>query len=653
MIEAFERAVADQAQLRAALEASDIAPQLMVLVHLTGDTAILDEVAPHIHGPWNFMEKVPSVLKAKVRAALVDALQDCAEGRRSPSPVPNNDVLRRMMQAGVGQLVPDEYIPLILEETALGANDPRSVAWREKPAPEILADFKVLIIGAGFSGLGMAIKLQEAGLSFEIIEKNETVGGTWFENGYPGCGVDTPNHFFSYSFEPNHDWPEHFSKRDELWSYIERCADKYDLRRNIRFKTEMTGAHYDPVRALWHVTLKTPAGRTETRTVNALITAVGQLNRPAIPDIPGLKDFEGPAFHTGHWDHNQTIKGKRLAMIGTGASGMQTAPSIAPDVAHLTVFQRTPHWAVANPNYHAKVSDGKKWALRNIPFYANWYRFQLFWASSDGLHPSLQIDPEWQTPDISLNAQNQQFRDNLIAHMTKELDGDPELLKKVVPPYPPYGKRMLRDNHWYKMLKRPNVALVTDPIEKISADAVHTRDGKSHPVDMIVLATGFQAGRMLWPMEIRGATGQSLREIWGDDNPRAHLGITVPDFPNLFMLYGPNTNLGHGGSAIFHSECQIRYIMLALREMIERGAVAMNCRHEPHDAYNARVDAAHAKMVWSHGGVGNWYKNKAGRVIANSPWRLVDYWSLTKSIDPNDYIFQARASQQKRERVAS
>jgi 4-hydroxyacetophenone monooxygenase len=653
MIEAFERAVADEAQLRAALEASDIAPQLMVLVHLTGDTAILDEVAPHIHGPWNFMERVPVELKSKVRAALVEALKDCAEGRRSPAPVPKDDVLRRMMQAGVGQAVPDEYIPLILEETALGANDPRSVAWRKKPAPEALADFKVLIIGAGFSGLGMAIKLQEAGFSFEIIEKNETVGGIWFENGYPGCGVDTPNHFFSYSFEPNHEWPEHFSKRDELWSYIERCADKYDLRRHIRFKTEVTGAHYDPVRALWNVTLKTLGGGIEIRTVNALVTAVGQLNRPSIPDIPGLKDFKGPTFHTGHWDHGQTVKGKRVAMIGTGASGMQTAPSIAPDVAHLTIFQRTPHWAVANPNYHAKVGEGKKWALKNIPFYANWYRFQLFWASSDGLHASLQIDPEWKTPEVSLNAQNQQFRDNLIAHMSKELDGDPELLAKVVPPYPPYGKRMLRDNHWYKMLKRRNVALVTDAIEKISAGAIHTRDGKSHPVDMIVLATGFQAGRMLWPMEIRGANGKSLREIWGDDNPRAHLGVTVPDFPNLFMLYGPNTNLGHGGSAIFHSECQIRYIMLALREMIERGASAMDCRHEPHDAYNERVDAAHAKMVWSHGGVGNWYKNKAGHVIANSPWRLVDYWSFTKTIDPKDFIFETREVQHKRGRVAS
>lgn len=626
----------------------------MVLVHLTGDTEILGEVAPHILGPWNFMEQVPPDLKSKVREKLIEALKDCAEGRRNPAPVPADDVLRQMMRTGVGQSVPDEYIPLILEETSLGVDDPRSVRWRDTPSADTLAGFKTLIVGAGLSGMCMAIKLQEAGLPFEIIEKNDTVGGTWYENAYPGCGVDTPNHFFSFSFAPNHDWPEHFSKRNELWIYLERIADTYGLRRHIRFNTEVIGARYDTSRALWSVETKDAAGRIQSRDVNALVTAVGQLNRPFVPDIPGLAEFAGPKFHTGKWDHAQTITGKRVAMIGTGASGMQTGPSIAADVARLTIFQRSPHWSVYNPNYHAKVGDGKKWALKNIPFYANWYRFQLFWASSDGLHASLQIDPDWATPDISLNAQNQKFREQLIAHMSKELDGDAELLKKVVPPYPPYGKRMLRDNNWFKMLKRDNVDLVTSPIEHITADAIVTRDGNRYPADMIVLATGFQAGRMLWPMDIRGASGRSLRDIWGDDNPRAHLGITVPDFPNLFMIYGPNTNLGHGGSAIFHTECQVRYIMLALREMIERGAASMTCRKAPHDAYNERVDAAHRRMVWSHRGVGNWYKNKSGRVIANSPWRLVDYWSFTRTLDPDDFDFEMPASPSpRRERMAS
>ncbi|MDB5374606.1 MAG: flavin-containing monooxygenase, partial [Belnapia sp.] len=595
----------DEAELRAGLAAADVTPLLMVLVHLSEEARWLDECAPHIHGAWNFMQQVPEPLKARLVDRLVEVLRDYQDSGRPLPALPPAHLLHRMLEVGVGQKVPPEYIPMLMEEMRLGEADPRSVPIAG-PLPE---GFRVGIVGAGLSGLCMAIKLREAGIPFVIFEKNPTIGGTWYENSYPGCGVDTPNHFFSFSFEPNHDWSRHFSKRDEIWAYLERVADRYDIRRHVRFGTEVTGADYDAAAACWRIGLSD--GTVET--VPVLVTAVGQLNRASVPAIPGAQDFAGPAFHTAHWDHGAALRGKRVAMIGTGASGMQAGPSIAPEVAQLTIFQRTPHWAVSNPNYHREVSEGKRWALHNLPFYAKWHRFQLFWASGDGLHASLHLDPDWPTPETSLNATNQGFRDMLVAHMRRELDDDPALLAKVVPPYPPYGKRMLRDNHWYRMLKQPNVALVTERIARISADAIHTADGQSHPADVLVYATGFQAGRMLWPMEIRGRDGVSLRDIWGDDDPRAYLGVTVPRFPNFFMLYGPNTNLGHGGSAIFHTECQVRYIMLALREMIERRLATLECRQQPHDAYNERVDAAHRRMVWSHGGVGNWYKNARGR----------------------------------------
>ena len=262
-----------------------------------------------------------------------------------------------------------------------------------------------------------------------------------------------------------------------------------------------------------------------------------------------------------------------------------------------------------NQNYHATVSEGKKAALKHIPFYANWYRFQLLWASSDGLHASLHADPDWASPDQSLNATNQQFRDTLIAYIQGQIGDNPALLEKVVPPYPPYGKRMLRDNHWYRTLTRPNVTLTNTPIERIVPEGVITRDGSLHECDMLVLATGFDARRMLAPMAIEGRDGRALRDVWGDDDPRAYLGITVPGFPNLFMLYGPGTNLAHGGSAIYHTECQVRYIMQCLRELLETAAASMECRQEPHDAFNSLLDATHEKMVWAHRGVGNWYKN--------------------------------------------
>ncbi|MSP03260.1 MAG: NAD(P)/FAD-dependent oxidoreductase [Acetobacteraceae bacterium] len=543
-----------------------------------------------------------------------------------------------MLSSGVGGAVPEEYIPMILEEMNLGDSDPKTVRWRTKPANDVLAGFRAVIIGAGVSGLSMAIKLQEAGIPFVIYEKNKTVGGTWLENSYPGCGVDTPNHFYSLSFEPNHDWPDHFSKRDELWKYMERLADQYDIRRHIRFETEVTAAVYQEARAVWLVSTCDASGREETIDANALISAIGQLNRPSIPDFPGLNDFKGPKFHTARWDHSVDLTGKNVAMIGTGASGMQVGPSIAGEVGHLTIFQRSAHWAVYNANYHKAVGAGKTAALKLIPFYAKWYRFQLLWASSDGLHASLHADPDWPTPDQSLNETNQKFREQITEYIRGQVNGDEALMRKVVPPYPPYGKRMLRDNHWYKMLTRDNVDLVNDPIERITADGVITRTGQMVPADVLVLATGFDAQRMLAPMHIEGRGGQTIRELWGEDNPRAYLGITVPAFPNLFMLYGPGTNLAHGGSAIYHSECQVRYIMQCLRELLESGARAMEVKQDPHDRFNEYLDATHAKMVWAHRGVGNWYKNKAGRVVTNSPFRLVDYRAMTEKLDRNDYV---------------
>lgn len=630
---ASSKPTSDSRQL---LEQTDIAPLLMVYVQLSGDEAALDEYKGYIHGPWNFNETVPANLKRKLHERLVSVLSELDARKRQLPPPPSGDLLRKMMSVCVGQPVPDEYMDLLTHEMQLAGAEPLEVQWRCKPPAKVLEEFKVIIIGAGESGLCMGIKLLALGIPFEIIEKNDTVGGTWYENAYPGCGVDTPNHFYQYSFEPNHDWSHHFSPRRELWQYLERCANKYGVRQHIRFNSEVTQARFDETKSLWQLTLH----NGETIKANALVCAIGQLNRPLIPDIKGLEDFAGPKFHTARWDASVKLKGKRVGMIGTGASGMQAGPSIAGEVERLVIFQRSAHWAIQNPNYHATVPEGMKWALKNLPFYENWLRFQLFWASGDGLYASLQVDPNWPTPDISLNATNHGYRESLIEHIRKEVGDDPVLMKKVVPPYPPYGKRMLRDNHWYRMLTRENVDLVTDEILRIEKDRVVTRAG-AYPVDVLILATGFQAARLTWPMRIAGRGGRTLRELWGEDDPRAYLGITVPGFPNFFMMYGPNTNLAHGGSAIFHSECQTRYTLLALRELLETGRSAMDVRQDVHDDFNRRVDEKHSRMVWSHRGVGSWYKNKRGRVFATSPWRLVDYWEMTRKLEVGDYVFNS------------
>lgn len=541
-----------------------------------------------------------------------------------------------MMSFMVGQEVPVEYVPMMMEEMALDGRDARATTPAANPRAEECG-FRVIIIGAGMSGLLAAIRLEEAGIPYSVIEKNEAVGGTWYENTYPGCRVDIANHFYCYSFEPNHDWSEFYSQQQELRAYFERCADKYGVRRHIRFNTEVVRARFDTASGLWKTTLRRSDGSEESIEANVLISGVGQLNRPLIPEFLGMSSFRGPAFHSAQWEHQHDLRGARVAVIGTGASALQLVPELAKVAAKLFVMQRSPAWMFPNPSYHRRVSDRTKWLLKHVPYYARWYRFLLFWPGSDGLLPSLIVDPEWPHQDRSVNAANEQARIFFTDYIRQEVGDDPELFAKAVPSYPPFGKRMLQDNgSWLVTLKRDNVELVTESIREIRADAIVCDDGRCHEVDVIVFATGFHANKFLWPMEIVGSSGVSLNEVWGDD-PRAYLGITVPDFPNLFCLYGPATNLAHAGSIIFHSECQVRYVMGCIQAILDGEFASIECKREVHDEYNRRLDAALGQTVWAHPGMTSWYKNKEGRVTTTSPWRLVDYWKWTKAPDLEDF----------------
>ena len=303
----------------------------------------------------------------------------------------------------------------------------------------------------------------------------------------------------------------------------------------------------------------------------------------------------------------------------------------------LKVFQRSAPWVFPNPQYHAAVSDGKKWLLTHVPYYARWYRFLLFYAGSDGLLPALKIDPEWPHQDRSISLLNDRIRQNLVANIKHQVGDNPALLEKVTPKYPPFGNRILADNGaWVSTMKRDNVDLITDGIREIVKDGIIDGNGNHHAVDVIVYATGFYTNKFLAPMEIIGKGGANLRDIWGDE-AHAYLGITVPKFPNLFLLYGPSTNLAHGGSIIFHSECQVIYVMGCIKALIEAGACAMECKEEPFRRYVDEYTKVCAGMVWAHPGTRNWYKNSRGVVVNTSPWRLVDYWKWTREPDLADY----------------
>lgn len=621
-------------QLRAGLDAADPATLMLVLVHLTGEREWLERARPHLRGPMSYQEFMPQELRRAIRDRLYEILSQGGPFAAEP----DDALLREMMSVAAGEPMSEDYIAMMREDLTLDTLDSRAMKWRNEPGRDAKQACDALIIGAGMSGIYAGIQLQQAGIPFRIFEKNEAVGGTWFENTYPGCGVDTPNHFYSFAFEPNHEWSHFFAKRNELWSYFERIADKYGLRKHIAFRTEVIEAAFDEAGARWHVTVRNPDGSIATHTARILVSAAGILNRPRLPDIPGRDSFKGPAFHTAEWNKSFDWRGKRIALIGTGASGHQVGPAIQPDVARLMIFQRSPHWAVPNPNYHLGVSDGKKWALANISTYLRWYRFQLFWGFADGLHAALQLDPNWPTPDRSLNEVNERHRIFMERHIRKEIGDRPDLLAKAIPPYPPYGKRILIDNHWYRMLTRPNVDLITDKIAAIEPNGIRMADGTLWEADALVFATGFLAMKMLHPMKIRGRAGKEIHEVWGDDDARAYLGITVPSFPNFFMMVGPNTGLAHGGNQIFMAECQVRHMMLAIRGMLENGHRTIEPKQDVHDRYNDKVDELHRSMVWMHPGMTNWYRNRHGRVFAISPWRLVEYWRMTSNFEPSDYV---------------
>jgi 4-hydroxyacetophenone monooxygenase len=619
------------------LEGASIPTLMMSLIHITGDASPLQgEIRPKVVMMGGFQGGLSEADQTRVRAQALQALKAYRDRGCTLPSQPSPALIQQMMNFMVGDRVGDEYVPMMLEELALDGNDSRAPRWSREVPAALREKFHVLVIGAGMSGLLQALRLKEAGIPFTVVEKNDSVGGTWYENCYPGCRVDIANHFYSYSFEP-YAWSEYFSRRDELLTYFRHFVKRHALEPYIRYNTEVTAARYDEERALWEVQLKSnTGGAPRSMRVNAIVSAVGQLNRPRIPEIAGREDFKGVQVHSGAWDTKLDLTGKRVAVIGSGASAFQLVPEVAKSAAKLYVFQRSAPWMLPNPLYHEAVSPQFRWLVQHVPYYARWFRFLIFYPGSDGILPAIRIDESFPHPERAVNALNDQYRAQLVEYMKSQLNGNEELLEKVTPRFPFMGKRMLQDNgSWLRALQQPNVELISEELKSLDATGVLAASGH-YPVDIIIYATGFHATKFLWPIEVIGRHGKHLSEVWGDE-PRAYLGITVPQFPNLFCLYGPATNLAHAGSIIFHSECQVRYITACVQALLERGAKAMDCKPEVYEDYTRRLIAELETLVWSHPAANSWYRNRAGRVVTTSPWRLADYWKWTRAPNLSDY----------------
>ncbi|WP_113704610.1 flavin-containing monooxygenase [Nonomuraea lactucae] len=463
---------------------------------------------------------------------------------------------------------------------------------------------RVAIVGAGFGGLCMAIRLRRAGIgSFTVFEKAGELGGTWRDNTYPGAGCDIPSHLYSYSFEKYASWTRRYPGQPEILAYLARCADKYDVRRRIRFHTEVVGAAFDGGR--WQVST---AG-SQREAFDVVVMGVGQLNRPRLPDIPGMSDFAGTAFHSARWNHDHDLTGRRVAVIGNGSSAAQFVPRIAGRAGRLEVFQRTPNWVIPKPD--ATFGPAARSALRLVPGLQRAYREWLYRYAENVFHPALARG--WSAATLERRARG---------HLSAQVAA-PVLRAKLTPDYPPGCKRVVIDSDFYAALTRPNVEVVTERIVRIGPGGVETEGGR-HEADTIIYATGFRTTEFLAPIEVAGRGGHTLARQW-NGGAEAYLGISMPNFPNLFLLYGPNTNLGHN-SIVFMIECQVRHIMACLPYLSAGGP--MEVRPEAMAAWTRQLDRAMAGMVWQDG-CRSWYKTADGRVTNNWPGRADLYRRLT------------------------
>ena len=633
-------AEASEAMLAAALAEAELPSLLAALAYLTGDDSLVEaDVTPPpqdaavVLAPQGGMTPEQQEL---ARGRALAALIRFRDGGAVPVEHPDADaVLRRLLTFVTGSR-DERYLPMLAFELGVPA-DGDAPDWR---APELARGrtVRAAVIGAGMSGLAMAHRLVQAGIDVVVFERNDDVGGVWLENHYPGCRLDTSNYCYSYSFLQRDDWPHQYSLGAEIRDYFADASRTLGLRERIRFGAEVTAACYDEATGEWELTVRDRHGGFDRSRYQALISAVGQLNTPNYPAVAGRESFAGSSFHSARWDDSVSLRGRRVGVIGTGASAYQVVPSIAAEVGELRLFQRTPPWTVPTPGYHARLPDGLLWLFKHVPNYHRWFRFYQFWTSVEGRRPFAEVDPDWHGPG-AVSASNAALRDRLAARLLSEYEGRPDLQAKVVPDYPPYGKRMLRDNGvWAGALKQPNVRLVTDPIESVTPAGVRTADGVEHELDVMVYCTGFRASEFLPGVTVTGRGGVDLHEQWGTD-PSAYLGVTVPNFPNLFCLYGPNTNLVVNGSIVMFSECAVHYVMECLRTLLARGASAMELRPAVLTDYQAKIDRANALMAWGVEGVDNWYKSPTGRVSQNWPLSTIEYWERTRGPEHDHYRF--------------
>jgi len=492
-----------------------------------------------------------------------------------------------------------------------------TVLERPEPVP-VPIDAEVIIVGAGFGGIGMAIRLKQAGItSFIVLERAAEVGGTWRDNVYPGCACDVPSMLYSFSFEKHTGWTRLYPQQAELLNYLRRTSEKHGVRSHIRFNSELEEARFDESTDTWHVRLKDGT----VRVCRVLISAMGPLSKPNFPQIPGMERFAGESFHSSAWDYTVELSGKNVAAIGTGASAIQYVPKIAPLVARLTLFQRTPPWII--PRNDKPVTPLRKSARKRLPLYAWLVRQSIYWML------------EARAIAFVVWPQLLKLREKDVRAFIDASVADPVLREKVTPAYTVGCKRILISDDYYPAIQRPNVELVTTGIAEIRERSVVTNDGTEYPADVIVYGTGFKATEGIVPVRVYGRGGRELGDAWSD-GMSAYLGTSVAGFPNFFLVIGPNTGLGHN-SMVFMMEAHYRYIISAIEYMHASGKRALDVLPNVQQSFNESLQKRMKGTVWASG-CSSWYQDARGKNTALWPGFTFVFRELTKRFDPKRYL---------------
>lgn len=596
-----------------------------LLYQLTGDADVIamppGTAAKYGTGREMANDADADLLKAKA-ASLLKQYRDSGPGNIDIGP---EERLRQSLSLTAGHEIPERELHIWREEAAFD-RWARGVRWKVGRPPKNRENFKVAVIGTGICGLNVAVQLKRAGIPFVVIEKNPEVGGSWYENRYPGARVDTSSRGYTHLFSYDYPYQYSYCPRDENLRYFKWVADNFEVRENIEFNTEVSSMDWDDVSSMWTLKAQGPSGPRSWK-FNAVISCVGFLSRPQLPEIEGIDSFQGAAFHTARWPEGLDVKGKRVAVVGSAASGYQTVPVIAETAAHTFLYQRQPNWCLEDLIYLKELPTQALWLDRNFPFYSNYVRFRIgALINPELMKAGIMVDPNFDDPH-SLSPGNKATRDMCVEFIERKLATRPDLIEKMTPKFPVMASRPIRvDSHYsvYDALLRDNVTLVTDPIEKITPSGI-VSGGVEHDVDIIAFATGFKANDYLWPMEVRGRGGVRIEQVWAKDGPRAYLGAMVPEFPNLFMCYGPNSNNFGGFTVVDLLELVAQFALRCIAGLIENEQSSVEVTHDGYWRFASILDEKERNMIYMDPRANNYYQH-GGRSCVNGPIDIRRMW---------------------------